>query len=77
MIKNMFKKKDTSISLERYFELVKPEYIYIRITPHKSTRNYNTTNIAKAIALSYKSLNERIRIEQKKLWVETSYHTPT
>lgn len=73
MIKNMFKKKDTSISLERYFELVKPEYIYIKIIPHKSTRNYNTTNIAKAIALSYKGLNERIRIEQKKLWVETSF----
>ncbi|WP_332833488.1 hypothetical protein [Clostridium perfringens] len=73
MIKNVFKKKDTSISLEKYFELVKPKYIYIKITPHKSTRNYNTTNIAKAIALSYKGLNERIKREQKKIWVETNF----
>lgn len=73
MIKNIFKKKDTSISIDKYFELVKPKYIYIKITPHKSTRNYNTTNIAKAIALSYKGLNERIRREQKKIWLETNF----
>lgn len=66
-------KKDTSIKLDRYFELIKPKYIYIKITPHKSTRNYNTTNIAKAIALSYKSLNQRIKREQKKIWLETSF----
>ncbi|EJT6340610.1 hypothetical protein N2W42_001357 [Clostridium perfringens] len=73
MIKNIFKKKDTSISIDKYFELVKPKYIYIKITPHKSTRNYNTINIAKAIALSYKGLNERIRREQKKIWLETNF----
>lgn len=61
------------MELGKFFELIKPSYIYIKITPHKSTRNYNSTNIAKSIALSYKAINKRIRREQKKLWFETSF----
>ena len=61
------------ISVKKYFELVKPKYIYLQITPHKSTRNYNSTNIAKAIQHTYRAINSRIKIEQKKLWVETNF----
>lgn len=68
-----FKKKDTSIPIDKYFNLVKPNYIYIKVTPHKSLKNHNTTNLAKTVALSYKKLNERVRKEQKKLWVETDF----
>ena len=66
-------KKNTSIPLDRFFKLIKPTYVYLKITPHKSTRNYNSSNIAKSVALSYKSINKLIKIEQKKLWVETQF----
>ena len=66
-------KKNTRISLERYFELTKPHYVYLKITPDKSIRNYNSANIAKAIKHTYKTISKQIRVEQKKLWVETSF----
>lgn len=69
----MIFKKDKSLALNKYFELVKPRYTYIKIIPDKSIRNYNTTNIVKAIAYTYKSLLKRVRIEQKKLFFETSF----
>lgn len=65
--------KEKSISLSKYFKIIKPEYEYIQITPHKSIRNYNSSNIAKAIAYTYKSINKKIRFEQKKMFFETSY----
>lgn len=67
------KKKDTSIPLDKFFKLVKPQYVYLKIIPHKSVRNYNSSNIAKSVALSYKSINKLIKIEQRKLWVETQF----
>lgn len=62
-----------SIKLTDYFKLVKPEYAYIQIIPHKSIRNYNSSNIAKAIAHTYKSINKRVHKEQKKLFFETNF----
>ena len=69
----LLKKKDTRISLEKYFQLIKPQYVYLKITPDKSIRNYNSGNIAKAIKHTYKVISRQIRFEQKKLWVETSF----
>lgn len=65
--------REKSIALDKYFELVKPKYKYIQIIPHKSIRNYNSSNIAKTIANTYKSLNKQIRIEQRKLFFETNF----
>lgn len=62
-----------SIKLSKYFELVKPEYIYIQIIPHKSIRNYNSVNIAKAIAYTFKRADKMIKIEQKKLFFKTNF----
>lgn len=62
-----------SMKLSDYFELRKPNYKYIQVIPHKSIRNYNTSNIAKAIANTYKAINKRIYKEQKKLIVETKF----
>lgn len=67
------RKKDTSIPMDKFFNLIKPKYKYLKITPDKSIRNYNSANIAKAIKNTYKTLFRQIRIEQKKLWVETSF----
>ena len=56
-----------TMPLNKYFQLIKPEYDYIQVVPHKSTRNYNSTNIAKAIQQTYKSINKRIKIDKKKI----------
>lgn len=69
---NIFQ-RERSITLEKYFELVKPKYRVVEITSHKSIRNYNSSNIAKNIAYTYRSINKRIRFEQKKLFFETSF----
>lgn len=64
--------KEKSISLNKYISLKKAEYTYLHIIPQKSIRNYNTDAITKTIAHTYKSLNKRVRIEQKKLFFETN-----
>ena len=60
-----------SIKLSKYIELVKPQYVYVRIIPHKSIRNYNSDNITKTLANTYKSISNRIRHEQRKLFFDT------
>ncbi|WP_027633407.1 ATP-binding protein [Clostridium hydrogeniformans] len=67
-----FKKKEF-IPWDKYFKLIKPNYIYLKIIPHKSIRNYNSSNIAKAITHTFRSINKRIKIEQKKLWFELNF----
>lgn len=65
--------KIKSIKVSDYFALVKPKYTYIKLTPDKSIRNYDTTNIAKAITYTYRTLQRRIHKEQKKLFFETNF----
>lgn len=62
-----------SLKLSNYFELIKPQYTYLKIIPHKSVRNYNSVNIAKAIKNTYKTVNRRIYKEQKKVFFETNF----
>ena len=61
------------MKLSKYFELINPTYTYIQIIPHRSIRNYNSSNIAKAISTSYKAINSRIHREQKKVFFETNF----
>lgn len=60
-------KNNKSMKLSDYFKLVRPEYVYIQIIPHKSIRNYNSSNISKAISHTYKSINKRFEVEKKKI----------
>ncbi len=62
-----------SIKISDYFEIKRPTYTYIKILPHTSIRNYNSSNIIKSIALTYKSLDKRIRRENKKIFIETNF----
>ena len=66
-------KREKSIALDKYIAFKYPEYIYLHIIPQKSIRNYNTDTITKTIAHTYKSLNKRVKIEQKKLFFETNF----
>ena len=62
-----------SIKLSQYFELVNPKYTYIQIIPHKSIRNYNSSNIIKSISTTYKSIAKRIHKENNKIFIETNF----
>lgn len=61
------------IKLSNYFKLINPTYTYIQITPHRSIRNYNSSNIAKTISHTYKAINKRVYREQKKIFIETNF----
>lgn len=63
--------KIKSIRMDKYFELVKPEYIYFRLIPHSSTRNNTTDNLAQLVNKVYLDLSKRIYREEKKLFFKT------
>lgn len=62
-----------AIKLSNYFKLINPTYTYIQIIPHRSIRNYNSSNIAKTISHTYKAINKRVHREQKKIFIETNF----
>lgn len=62
-----------AIKLSTYFEFINPTYTYIQVVPHRSNRNYNSSNIAKAISHTYKSINKRVHREKKKIFIETNF----
>ncbi|BFK81512.1 hypothetical protein I3900191A7_16570 [Clostridium baratii] len=62
-----------ALKLSDYFELRRPTYRYIKITPHKSIRNYTTQALSKSISATYRSINKRIYKEKKKLIIETEF----
>lgn len=62
-----------SLKFSDYIEIRKPTYVFIKITSHKSIRNFNSTQIAKMIALTYKTLNKKLYKEQKKFIIECNF----
>lgn len=50
-----------SIKVSDYFEIIHPKYTIIRIIPVKSNKNYQSGKLANAIALSYRSFDQRIK----------------
>ena len=65
--------KKKPIPIDKFIAIVKEEYIYLKVIPHKSIRNYNSSNVARSIALSYKSLTKLIKIENKKLFIKNNF----
>lgn len=59
------------MKLSQYFEIVHPKYIFLKLTPDTSIRNYNSTNIAKSIHYIQKGIIQRIHRKEKKLYFET------
>ena len=60
------------MKLSQYFEIKKPIYEALQITPHSSIRNYNSSTIAKMITEMYKSISKQIHKIEKQLIIETS-----
>lgn len=62
-----------SLKFSYGIQLIKPKYITLQIKADKGLRNYKNIDIARTINKTYKAISKRIRIEQKKLIIETSF----
>lgn len=56
-----------SIKLSNYLNIIKPEYVYIKLTPNNSIRNQSSHKIAKAISSLYKNIRYNIKKEEVKV----------
>lgn len=56
-----------NIKLSEVVRIVKPEYVYLKLTPSNSIRNQSTHKIAKTISSLYKNVIQNIKIEQHKI----------
>lgn len=63
--------KTKSIRLDKYFELVNPEYVYFKLIPHSSTRNNSSDKLAQLVNKVYLDFNKRVYREEKKLFFKT------
>lgn len=59
-----------SISLDKYFEYKYPKYIFLKLTPSNSIRNYNSDKLVSLVSELYRSFDKQIRIINKKMFFE-------
>ncbi|MGL4802016.1 MAG: hypothetical protein ACRC18_07095 [Cetobacterium sp.] len=65
------KKKQTSIKLNEYFKIVKPEYIYYKLTPTTFTRNHKTDKFEDMINKLCMDTSKKFEFHNKSLIVNT------
>ena len=63
--------KYKSIGISNYFELVKPQYVFFKLTPHSSCRNNSSDKLAQLVNKLYIDFTKRIYKEEKKLFFRT------
>ena len=61
-----------SIKVSDYFEFKYPKYIFLKLTPSTSVRNYNSDKILLIIASLYRSIFQQIKRINNKLFFECS-----
>lgn len=54
-----------TMKISKYFEIVKPVYVYLKLIPDTSIRNYNSSALAKMVANMYQGINKRIYKKEK------------
>lgn len=59
--------KFNAIKLSEYINVIKPEYVYLRLTPNNSIRNKDTHKLARTIASLYRNLLQNIKREEAKV----------
>lgn len=64
-------KKVHAITMSDYFKIIHSTYIYLKVTPDTSIRNYNSALIAKTIQTLYKKLWQRINRETRPWTLES------
>ena len=67
----MLNKKIKPMKISDYVKVIKNEYITVQIIPSKSSRNNKTDTVAQIINKMYLKLNQLIRIENKKLVIQS------
>lgn len=55
-----------SVKFSEIINVVKPEYVYLKLTPNNSIKNNGTHKVAKAISSLYRNLFQTIKKEQAK-----------
>ena len=55
------------IKLSNYFEIIHPEYVYLKLTPNNSIENKSTDRIAKSISTIFQGVSRHIKVEEGKL----------
>lgn len=63
--------KHQSISISKYFELAKPQYIFFKLTPHTNCRNNSSDKLAQLVNKIYIDFTKRVYKEEKKLFFKT------
>jgi hypothetical protein len=59
-----------TIKFSDYFEFIEQQYVYIKLTPSTSLRNYNSDNILKLIASLYRTFSQQVhKINKKFKWI--------
>ncbi|TYS64483.1 hypothetical protein FZC76_18140 [Sutcliffiella horikoshii] len=56
-----------SIKLSNYLQMIKPEYMYLRLKPNNSIRNQSTHKLARTISSLYKNITHTIKKEDAKI----------
>lgn len=61
-----------TMKMSEWLEFTQPRYLFLRLTPSFSVRNYNSDNFISLIGRLYVSMNDRINTINKKLIIEGS-----
>lgn len=64
--------KEFNMKISDYIEFKKPNYLYLKLIPSNSIRNYNSDKIISLIAGLYRAIDKQIRSINKKLFFECS-----
>lgn len=56
-----------SIKVSDYFRIVKPQYVYLKLTPNNSIRNQSSHKLAKTFAGMFRNIFQMIKRDEKKL----------
>lgn len=59
------------MKLSEYYQVIKPNYKYLKIIPHTSAKNNKSDEIAAYVNQMYKSLKKRVYKENNKLIIES------
>ena len=67
-----------SIKISTYLQIINPTYVYLKLTPDTSIRNYDSSNIAKSISKMYKTTIQQISRQEKYLhWYNFRFQIET
>ena len=64
-------KKFTIMKISELIKFTDPNYLYLKITPSVSIRNYNSDNLLKIIATLYRSMRDRVNRINKSLVIQS------